>query len=133
MTHAPHHHDHPIEETALTIGGSVFGSIFSHLICCGLLPMALNASAGALLSSLGVQIGFAIASTLLVASAVTLFEKRRHHHACNISGHNHCAPHFNLRRHFLRNLAVGIVVYTTVYGITHIPAVHHVLEKYILI
>lgn len=128
-------HSHPpdsttTEETALTIGANVFSSLFSHVFCCGLLPMAVNASASALLSSLGMQIGFAVLTTCCVAGGVTLFEKRRHQTACRESGHCGCAHEFNFRRHFLCNLAIGAVIYSMVYGATHLPAIHVMLEKY---
>ena len=118
-----------IGETALTVGGSIFGSLFSHVFCCGLLPLALNASASAILNSLGMQIGFAIATTVAVASGVTFFEKHHHNTACKSTHVCGCTTTFNLRKHFLRNLATGAVVYSLFYIITHLPGIHAVLER----
>lgn len=120
MTH--HAHTHDVEETALTIGGSVVGSIFSHVFCCGLLPMAFNASAGALLSSIEVQIGFAIITTLMVAMAVTLYEKRRH---------KDCNHRFNIKKHLIKNSVVGGSIYFLVYTATHLPGMHEFFERYL--
>jgi len=94
------------------------------------LPLAVNASANAVLSSLGMKIGVAIVTTLLVAAGVTVFEKHRHLTACKKSNSCGCTPEFNQRRHFLRNLLIGSIVYTVVYVATHLPGIHAVLERY---
>ena len=117
-------------ETTATIATSFVASIGSHVFCCGLLPLALNASAGALLSSAGAQVGFAIVTALLVASGVTLYERHRHQTVC-ATGHSCSHKHskFNLHRHFLRNLLVGGIAYTLFTSLSHLPLIHHGLER----
>lgn len=118
------------EETALTIGGSIFGSLFSHIFCCGLLPFALNASASAVLGGLGMQIGMAIITTLAVATGVTLFEKHRHQTTCKTSGHCGCVAHFHFQKHFIRNLIIGICAYSFFAVVTHLPGIHDYFERH---
>ena len=114
-------------ETSMTVGSSMLASAFSHIFCCGLLPMAINASASALLGGIGAQIGVAIVTTLLVATGVTYFEKHRHETAC--AGKGNCShTGFNIQKHFLRNLCIGTVTYVFFAVLSHLPAVHDVID-----
>ncbi len=120
-------------ETSMTIGSSVLAALFSHIFCCGLLPMVLNASASAVLGSVSAQIGVAILTTLAIATGVTLYE--RHRHATHVHGihcvghhHDHHTP-FNIRKHFIRNLIIGSVTFMVFAFVTHLPVVHHLLEQ----
>lgn len=116
-------------ETTASIAASFAAAIGSHLFCCGLLPLALNASAGALLSSIGAQIGFAVLTAVLVASAVTAYEKHRHRHVCARGTTCSHKNHFNSRRHFTRNLLIGGAAYLLFTSVTHLPGVHEGLER----
>jgi len=116
-------------ETALTIGTSIIGSLFSHVFCCGLLPFALNAGASALLGGIGAQIGIAIVTTLAVATGVTFYEKHRHETKCASDGSCGCSHKFNFAKHFTRNLIIGICTYSFFATLTHLQAVHALLER----
>lgn len=111
-------------ETAATITSSMAAALGGHLLCCGIMPMMLNASAAAMLGSIGAQIGFAILTTILVATAVTCYENHRHQAVCRASSHDHFKP----RRHFLRNLVIGGLAYAAFSTFTHLPFVHDGLE-----
>jgi hypothetical protein len=121
-------------ETTMTIGTSIVAALFSHMFCCGLLPMVLNASASAVMGSLTAQFGVAILTTLAIATGVTFYEC--HRHASHVHG-IHCAGHhdhdhngpFNTKVHFVRNLIIGSITFTFFAFLTHLPAVHNFLEQ----
>lgn len=113
-------------ETATTIAGTMTASMASHILCCGLLPFAVNTSVQAFASHLGLQLGLAILTTILIASTVTLWEKHRHENVCK----HQSSCSFNLSRHLLRNLVIGGIAYGFFGLLTHIPAVHHELVHF---
>lgn len=118
------------EESFLTIGGSIVASLFSHVFCCGLLPMTLNASANAFLSGIGMQIGFAAITITLIAATVTWFESHRHYTTC-LNKECSCTPDFPARKHFLFNLCIGAMSYAFFAVLIRVPFIHHLMESWI--
>lgn len=116
-------------ETTAAITASLIASIGSHVLCCGVLPLALNASAGAMLSSLGVQLGFAGLTVVLMATGVTFYERHRHRTLCARRASCRHRYSFNMRHHFLRNLVVGGIAYMVFTGVTRLGVVHEGLEQ----
>lgn len=115
-------------ETATTIASSVFAALGSHVFCCGILPLALNASANAVLGGLGFKIGFAVLTVGAVAGFVTLFEKHRHERVCISTGCG-CRPAFDWKHHFARNLLIGMATYGFFYMLTNLPVIHQGFEN----
>lgn len=111
-------------ETATTAFGAMLAAMGSHILCCGILPMAVNGSLQAAASHLGLQLGLAVLTTLAIATVVTLWERRRHAAICQASSHDH----FRFEHHLLRNIVIGFIAYGFFTFLTHVPMVHHGLE-----
>lgn len=111
-------------ETVTTITGTMAASMASHILCCGILPFAVNSSLQAAASHMGLQLGLAVLTTMMIATGVTVWEKHRHAHVC--SHQSHCR--FSWRKHLSRNLVVGGLAYGFFSLLTHVPFVHHGLE-----
>lgn len=111
-------------ETATTALGAMTAAMAGHILCCGILPMAVNGSLQAAASHLGLQLGLAVVTTLAIAAAVTLWEKHRHAKICQAHSHDH----FRFQHHLLRNVVVGGIAYGFFTALTHVPIVHHGLE-----
>lgn len=111
-------------ETVTTVAGTMTASMASHILCCGILPMAVNGSLQAAASHLGLQVGLAILTTITIATGVTFWEKQRHVHVCTAHSHDH----FKFERHLVRNLVIGAIAYGFFSLLTHVPMIHHGLE-----
>lgn len=111
-------------ESTTTAFGAMVAAFGGHILCCGILPMAVNGSLQAAASHLGLQLGLAVLTTLAIATGVTFWEKSRHQTICQAASHDH----FRFENHLLRNIVIGFIAYGFFTFLTHVPVVHHGIE-----
>lgn len=117
-------------ETSMTLFGTMLAFMAGHLVCCGILPLMLNASTHAVAGAAGFDALLAVITVPATAYAVTMWEKRRHHTVCHRRG-SHCSHrnHFGFKRHFIRNLLIGTAAFLAFHLLFDALGVHGTMPR----
>lgn len=118
-------------ETSMTIAGTMLAFMAGHLVCCGILPLMLNASAHAMVGAAGFDLLLALLTIPATAYGVTLWERRRHATIC-ASGKGQCShrDRFRFTHHLVRNLIIGTLAFAAFHFLFEALQIHTIMPTH---